>query len=193
MRKKKIQGRIGLYLLLLFIAAGGTGAVTLARYTSQASGTGTAAIACFVSDISGKSSVDVPIAQLPETPGTDSTVEFIVTNAKDGKVSDVAQDYTITIRATGNLPYTYTLTGTKKAAGTGGSIPDGQNSLVNAAPIAVNTPIEGGMLPHSAAVEHTYTLKITWPAGTDSKFAGEVEHIQILVDSRQKLASGTGN
>ncbi len=193
MRKQKEYGRIGLYLLLFLIAAGGTGAVTLARYTSQMSGTGTAAVAGFVSDSSGKESVDVPVAQLPEKPGDNSTVEFIVTNAKDGKVSDVAQEYDITIRATGNLPYTYMLIGAKEDTGTEGSIPDELNSLVNTSSVTINTPIEGGILPHSEAVKHTYTLKISWPAGADSKYAGEVEHIQILVDSRQKLADGPGN
>lgn len=170
-----------LCLTAAFAALAGVGAVTMSRYTAQALGTGTAAVAAFVSE----STITVPVPLLPEQPGGKSETQFRVTNFKGDAISDVTQDYSITIRSTGNLPYTYMLSGENKNQGEGIN----NSVIMMSAPVVINTPVQGGVLPHTEKVTHTYTLTIQWPeAKRDPAYSGEVEYISIEINSMQKLA-----
>ena len=189
MRDKTKRRTYILYLLLLLLAMAGTGAVTLARYTSQVLGTGQAVVASFVSDSSvvSENSVSLPVSSLPKKPGAHVEIRFLVTNKKDDKISQVAQNYSLTILTAGNLPYEYKLSGTI----TGASSSD-MNRLLTAAEygaaIPVNIPSAGGILPPSDSVTHTYTLTISWPENAaDPVYADEVEHIELVVDSEQRM------
>ena len=174
MRKYLTKGRIIAYLLYLAMACTVLLGATYARYQSTVTGTGTAQTA----DMEMNTTLDMSEALRGLKPGSTKEIEFKVSNKKDTEVSEVAQDYTITIVTTGNLPLTYQLISegdkgmgrfTEASGGSQG------NSQV----------WTGGFLPAAETV-HQYRLTVTWAVeDADERYAGEIDMVTLTVDAKQ--------
>lgn len=188
MKKHLSAVRIAAYLFCLSAAGALVVGTTYAFYSSSISGSAKAKTASFALDVtdSKKSQVDLTAELAGMSPSQDKEITFAVTNTKDGTVSEVAQEYSITITTTGNLPLTYELHGADASA------PEG--SYVTAAgPLSWSgNPISwsGGLLPlsSSGSVTHTYVLTVTWPSdSTDEKLSDEIDLVTMTVDAKQAL------
>lgn len=176
MKKHLTKRRIVLYMVYLALACTLVSGVTYARYRTEVTGTGTANIAA----VAMNSNIDLTKELQGLTPGGEKTIDFKVTNydsADSGKVSEVSQEYSITINTTGNLPLEYVLSSTGGGAGTVVTKPVGSSSSLE---------WTGGELPHSAKTEHSYTLTVTWPEDkNDSAYADEIDSVTLTVDAKQ--------
>ncbi|MBC8571214.1 hypothetical protein [Zongyangia hominis] len=162
-----------LLFLVLIVALAST--VTLSRYMTSVSGTGTASI----------STVDMKATSLNFSsgelkPGGSKTFSFDVVNFTGTNVSDVTQDYTVTVTTSGNLPLHFDLSG----AGAAG---DGYALLKDAG----SSTWSGGLLPHTAATTHSYTLTVTWPQENNAAaLADEIDLITVTVRAEQATPAG---
>ena len=143
---------------------------TLSRYITTVSGSGTAQIA----SVEMNSSLEIDISGL--SPGTSKAVTFTVTNSEGGTVSEVAQIYTISIEATGNLPLTFSLNTADASA-------DGHALTSAGADIWT-----GGALGHTTQTQHTYTLTIEWESeDNDPKYADEIDAVNLIISAQQQV------
>lgn len=140
---------------------------TLSRYLTTVSGAGTATVAAVAME---KGEVSFDTANLK--PGGTAAYTFAVTNRREGRVSDVAQSYSVTVTATGNLPLAYSL--------------EPLDSTPALSKIAGELVWTGGSLPHTKATTHTYSLTVSWPADRKSAaLADEIDLITVTVDAQQ--------
>lgn len=173
MKRQLTVRRFAGYLLCLGAAFALVGGASYARFNAAVSGGGHAAVAAVAMETTA-SDLDLTAALAGLKPGGSKTVSFTVTNEKDGAVSDVAQDYTIEVLTTGNLPLTYTLTGTAPSAG----------ALADAGSEA--NKWTGGALPAGTAATHAYTLKVQWPEGAkDAAYAQEIDAVSLHIQAVQ--------
>ncbi len=158
-------------LIVLIISLFGVG-FTMARHLESVSKTGTVSIAKYSLNETG--ALDLGMI----APGETLTYNFQVSNVEDGKIADVAQEYTIQVITTGNLPLTYTLTGTNVSGiGTLASNMDSTTLI---------TSVKGSF-PHTNEVTHSYSLKITWPSDkTESEYLNEVDQVSLSIVATQK-------
>ncbi len=175
--KKRLAAYIALLCLLIFIAV----PVTYARYAARVDGRAVASAAVWGAD---SSKIDIDVSKL--SPGGTVSYEFQVTNTKDGKTSEVGQDYSITVETTGNLPLVFALS-SNGDHGSGSfvstSAPEGDGLAFTEG----KSTAEGGFLPHSAKTVHTYTLTVTWPSGgkIESVYADEIDLVTVTVEAVQ--------
>lgn len=119
-------------------------------------------------------------------PGNTKTITFAVNNYKEaGKISEVSQDYSITVTTTGNLPLQYELSLEDETQ---------KDSVITGNYVKWETPSQesfstiwnGGYLPHSVEEEHTYVLAVTWPGDENQdSYADEIDLITLTVDAKQ--------
>lgn len=174
MRKHLTKRRIVCYLsyfaLICMLAFG----VTDARYYSEVTGMGTARTAA----VEMNTEIDLTDQLQGVVPNGKKEIEFSVNNFKDGSISDVAQEYTIAVTTTGNLPFKYELKGDSSESGT----------LADIGPAAVGYSLvwSGGKLPTGASATHKYTLIVSWPSDMASdSYADEIELVTLTVDAKQ--------
>lgn len=180
MKKKYLTaGRVAFYLLLLTVACTLVLGVTYSRFSSQINGAATAETASVALD----SRIDLSETLKGMAPGEFREVALAVTNQKDSQISEVAQNYTVTIKTTGNLPLTYTLTPMTEEPGQ-------QYATQQTQPEKGRTIWSGGVLPYSeTATEHTYTLRVEWPVGQKNEaLADEIDLVTLVVDAQQALS-----
>lgn len=167
------------YLLYLSIASTLVFGVTYARYIQEIQGQGTVSTAAVAMDVTeGTSELDLTKQLQGLRPGETRKLDFAVTNKKGGVASEVAQEYSISISTTGNLPLTYTLAPKYEgSAGTYVTNP-GENMIWN-----------GGRLPYSeAGITHTYTLTVAWPSDkADEDLSDEIDLVTLTVDANQAV------
>lgn len=185
--KGALKGRLWLYLLYLAVVSLLITSVILARYATTVKGNAAASVAAW----SGTTqNATVEISNISPTSGQ-KTYVFNVQNIKDGKISDVAQIYDLTVKTTGNLPLTYTLTGN---AGTDGSIgifnpSDGKMTAKGTNTTSIK--VTGSKLPFGGATgrKHTYTLTVNWDsANKNANASQEVDLITIVVEAQQDIS-----
>lgn len=178
MKEKQSKHRRNSYLLYFILACALVLGVTFARYKSEVSGKATGTVA----KVALNSTVDLSSGLKNMKPGESRGIDVSVSNQKeDGTVSDVTQDYTITVRTTGNLPLEFTLAPKNKNG-------DGTYVSDNPAPGSGGNPTvwPDGQMPHSKPVRHEYTLTVKWKDGaTDAKYADEIDKITLEVDASQ--------
>ncbi|MCH1981802.1 hypothetical protein MCG98_04355 [Ruminococcus sp. OA3] len=175
MRKHLTKGRIIAYLLYLAMACTVLLGVTYARYQSVVTGTGTARTAAMEMN----TTIDMSSALRGLKPGETKEIQFEVSNKKNADVSEVAQDYTITIVTTGNLPLIYQLA----SAGDKGK---GSFAEASASSEGDSQVWTGGFLPAAETV-HQYRLTVIWPVeNADERFAGEIDLVTLTVDAKQQ-------
>ena len=151
--------------------------VSFARYYTQISGSGSASVAAVAMD----STIDLTDQLQDLEPGGTKAISFQVTNSKNGTTSEVAQEYTITLTTTGNLPLTYTLSGHVE--------PQAAGAVVSEAPKAADaSPLvwSGGQLPHTIKASHIYTLIVTWPEEqATAQYSDEIDWMTLSVEAKQ--------
>ena len=110
MKKHFTTGRILIYLLLLTGVGASLVGVSDARYSTVVRGGASATVAAVALDITGnRTSIDLSSHLQDMSPGSERNLVFSVSNQKNGAVSQVTQEYSITVGSTGNLPLTFHL------------------------------------------------------------------------------------
>ena len=143
--------------------------VSFARYYTQISGSGSASVAAVAMD----STIDLTDQLQDLEPGGTKAISFQVTNSKNGTTSEVAQEYTITLTTTGNLPLTYTLSG---------HVEREAPKAADASPLVWS----GGQLPHTIKASHIYTLMVTWPEEqATAQYSDEIDWMTLSVEAKQ--------
>lgn len=181
MRKHLTKGRIIAYLLYLAMACTALLGVTYARYQSTVTGTGTAQTAAM--EMNMNTTIDMSEQLRGLKPGETKEIVFEVSNKKAAEVSEVAQDYTISVMTTGNLPLTYQLT------------PEGDKGMGSFAEALAGSQKDsqvwtGGFLP-AAETAHQYRMTVAWPgADADERYAGEIDLVTLTVDAKQREPGG---
>ena len=182
MGKYLTKSRIAGYILLLAAAGISAGSLSYARFASQENGQAAASVAAWGS---GSSTIDINVSGL--RPGDARNYIFQVTNTEKGITSEVGQDYSIVVETTGNLPLDFSL------AHESGN-PDMNGTFVNTGESGKlifddgKAVIQGGYLPHSVSVSHTYTLTVSWPQSQDStEYADEIDLVTLTVSSEQAV------
>lgn len=168
--------RVAVCLLVAVLATACVIGGTLARYTSSAESSDSARVAVF-----GHSEL-IDISQdwvSGLKPGVSRTYALTVANSSGGKVSEVAQLYTIALETSGNLPLQFTL-----------SSADGNTAIgsFTESALATGCTFASDSMGFDASVkgEHRYKLTVTWPAEQDSSaLAGVPDFIQIDVNVEQ--------
>ena len=181
MKKHETAGRIVRSLLCLSLVAAAVLGIAYARYLQEVQGRASASVAAVALDMAGSSgTLDVTAQLSGMRPGDARTVEFAVTNAKDGTVSEVDLTYAVSLATSGNLPLTYAL-----------DPKSGSGDTANYARAAAGADLvwTGGLLPFGPSgvgVTHTYELSVTWPAGQAAeRFADEIDQVTLTVDAQQ--------
>lgn len=173
---------------------------TFSRYVTQLTGTAvfeTAAQVNNTSTMSLRRGGAYQVENLPR-PGESETIVFSVTNYKGAKVSDVAQDYHITVTTTGNLPLIFTL---KAVANSNPTAEPQFNCLLPGSeestgvrlfedPLvwgngAAEQSLVGGQMPYGEPVAHTYALTITCPEGLTYEENREIDEITVRFQAEQ--------
>ena len=177
-RKKNTMLRAAgvLFALVLITTWMTTG--LLARYVTTASGTDDARVAAFVFHVKDKEKTIQLTLDGLTVPGAEKAYTFEVTNTRNGKTSEVAQEYSIAMTLNGSLPLSCEL---KRESDSSTQTID---ALTASLP-ATTTPIIGTF---AAAVEstHTYTLTVTWPdTESDPQYAYGVAVVELTFTSEQ--------
>ncbi len=113
------------------------------------------------------------------SPNEASSYTFSIVNFENDVVSDVTQDYTITLKTFGNIPFDYKIEVVDPESGNVySSTFEGDNYEL------IST---GGVLLHSVKQTHTYKITIDCTDKmTDPDYSREIDAIEIIVDSVQK-------
>ncbi len=174
MSKHLTTGRVVRYLLLLTVACAVVLGVTFARYVTVVQGQGSGDVAAVALGLTGDSTADLTSQLQGMKPGESRTVNFAVTNTVDKTTSEVAQNYSVSIETTRNLPLKFELTAITPGVDKG-EVATGSGS-----------PWTGGDLPYGSDVTHSYTLTVTWPENaSDSALAYEIDRVVLKVDAQQ--------
>ncbi|GAA6292375.1 hypothetical protein F220043C3_08090 [Enterocloster asparagiformis] len=183
MKKHLTKTRIAVYTALLCLLGLTAAPATYARFTARVEGSAVASAAVWGSE---SSEIKIDVSGL--SPGRTTSYTFEVTNTKDGKVSQVGQEYSITVETTGNLPLEFRLTADGTL--TGGSLA-GTGSLAFTDGKSV---VEGGFLPHSEKTAHRYELTVSWPSDGKNEFvyADEIDLVTVTVDAKQTMPVSQG-
>jgi len=187
MRKNHRRNRghrpLWMYLVYVILIGGIFGATTYARYTSQVTGIGTATVARFAvnSNVDERMTVAVPTEV-----GKSASTQFQVSNIDaDGKVSEVALEYTTQVAFVGAVPFEFTLVDVTaenmKENGKRVVLKAGVGDLTN---LIIES--EQGTMPMGVPTTHTYKLVVTWPeTANNAEYAGSANAVTLKVDISQ--------
>lgn len=182
MKKQLTAGRIVCYLFCLSLVCAVVFGVSYARYMTTVNGTATATVAAVSDKITN---MDRKIDVSDMEPGESKTVDFNVVNFSNNQVSEVGQDYTVTVKTSGNLPFAFTL------ASAGGTSEAGtKNFAGNLVKKDDNVweSISSGNLPASVRTTHSYTLTVSWPKGEGKPdYADEIDTVTLIIDAKQTM------
>lgn len=172
MKKQLTIGRIVSYLFCLSLVCMVVFGVSYARYTTSVSGNASAWTAAVAMD--GKittTQVDVSGMQ----PGDKKEISFQVINFSNDKVSEVAQNYAITVKTAGNLPFTFTLEPVSPGTADINSKAGWAGDMKETGDVW-KTEISG-FLPAAEQTTHSYKLYIEWPTkANEPKYADEINY-----------------
>ena len=182
MKKQLTMRRVICYLLYFLFVCMLVFGITNARYYITGAGTGSAQAAA----VAMNSTIDLTEKLSELKPGNTKTITFAVNNYKEaGKISEVSQDYSITVTTTGNLPLQYELS-LEDETQKGSVITGNYVKWETPSQESFSTIWNGGYLPHSVEEEHTYVLAVTWPGDENQdSYADEIDLITLTVDAKQ--------
>lgn len=187
MRKHLTKGRVIIYLFCLTLACTLVFGVTYARFHSKITGMAAAQTAA----VALGTTLDLSSRLQGLQPGDETEISFNISNfsKESGKqISEVGQEYTITIATTGNLPLEYAIT-QKTAVTTSQSAEEAADtgSYVTPAPEKANV-WTGGLLPSGTETTHQYTLTVRWPQEQNNyRYSEEIDLVTLTVDAVQTL------
>ncbi|MCH1942555.1 hypothetical protein [Holdemania massiliensis] len=182
MKKHLTKARIisyGCYFLLACTLVLGA---TYARFNREITGSAAGKTADVLMDVTVKDITDQLKGIASENP---VEIEFSVVNFKkeEGiqKISEVAQDYTITVETTGNLPLNFALS-------TVGSTST-PNDYIKTFQVSQSNPTQwvgtGGQLPTGKAVTHMYQLSVSWNGVDYEKYLDEIDRVLLIIEAKQ--------
>ena len=151
----------------------------------------TASVAAWGADYTTSEQVSNTIDISGLVPGGTQDYKFRIINEKDGKISEVAQSYSITVDTTGNLPLEFVLSLDPA------STVQGKTLVNSSAPAALTftnnkSVMEGGELPPAISSSHDYILTISWPEGQNGAvYSGEIDLVTLTVKAQQILPDRT--
>ncbi len=168
------KNRILFYLFYAVLVTALVSTITLSRYSSTATGSGNVEVANIYIDGKYSSEFVVGLDNLSTT--TEKYLDFEVVNFDDVNHSEVAQDYSISIKSTNNLPLTFSL------------INNGTTNQIESGDFVYNQSSEsyqvsGGMLPIGTS-RHLYTLVVTVNS-KDIKYNKEIDAIELYIEAVQ--------
>lgn len=177
MERKSIKWRFACCLFCILLMCSLIAGLSYARFASAVGGTGIAHTAA----VEMNTTLDLTEELQGMEPGEKREITFAVNNSKDGKLSDVVQNYSVSAATTGNLPLTFTLS-PRTDEGQGGAYA-GTLTKKDDPPV---WSWSGGSLPHSAKISHTYTLTVEWPAAQlGESLALEIDLVTLTVEAKQ--------
>lgn len=176
-------GRVARYALILGVACLAILGVSYARYVQEVQGAGAASVAAVALDLTGGSGkLDVTERLKGMKPGDARTVAFSVAGYEAGAASEVAQEYSVSVETTGNLPLSYGLAAGEPVSGEGSLVQLGADGA------GADLVWTGGLLPYGS-VSHAYVLTVTWPSErADESLADEIDLVVLRVDAHQTMA-----
>lgn len=171
--KNKIMCALGI-LLCFTLASAWLVSHMYARYATGETGSDEARIAIF------GNSESITMTDFPKNwkPGMSREYKIIISNQKNGRISEVAQEYDIEIETQGNLPLEYEL---KKDDNT--MVGKFSESSNEASHTFKNNDME---FQASQDREDTYQLVITWPEEkNEESFMGIPDTVRININVNQ--------
>lgn len=185
-RKKNTMLRAAGVLFALVLVTTWMTTGLLARYVVTAGGEDEARVAAFVFRVKDGAAQNIQLSlEGIKVPGANLTYTFDVTN-KDGKVSEVAQQYSVTMTLDGSLPLQCTL---KRDTAKSTNAAEASASIVTL-PGTTQMPVSATTITETfaAAEESTdrYTLTVSWPNEyNDPKYAYGAASIELAFSSEQ--------
>lgn len=146
--------------------------ITFSRYRTTLSNYNTSRVAIMANDIS--LDLATPADMYPGS--APAVIAITLTNVDDGKICEVAQSYTISIKRgeTTNIPFDFELY--KDFACT---------ELVNKNELGVFLD-DSFIFKAGVREEHTYYLKINWPEEyNDASYAFEIDYFKVIINATQ--------
>lgn len=188
MRSHKARLRLWGVGLLAFAAFMLALPSSYARYRTQVNGNGVVSAALWGSE----SEFSLPVDLTGLRPGETATVPLKITNRNQTGISEVDQEYSITLKSTGNLPLKFELSSDSSRSTGGGTIIPSQTLDATGGEAAA----AGGILLHSTEAVHMYLLTVTWPetqagGSTDAEYAGEIDMVTLTVSAQQSMPGGS--
>jgi len=155
-----------------------------ARYASQDQMADLARTAAFVFDIEDtEGNFQIPVTDITK-PGDDSVCTFVVKNSHQNIVSDVEQEYTVTVKLNGSMPLDCVLQ--KADSEVAAFLVEETRNLAQVTEQSKNS--EAYVMKASVKTEDTYTLTVNWPASeNDAKYANgtSVAQVQLMIECVQ--------
>ena len=181
-RSNRIMLVAGVLLYLVIVSTSILAGLS-ARYTAKANGEDGAQVAAYVFCVNDQEgTLTIPVNM--NEPGNTYSYTCIVTNKNEKGISEVAQEYELTLELEGSLPIIATMV---KSGETDGVSLD----AMTAADASVSFPLREtwkGTMEAAKEVKDVYMLTISWPDETarkDIKFAGGVAQIELDFVSAQ--------
>lgn len=156
--------RLACALLFLVLLSMRLGTGIPARYSTSANDSDGARVAVFASDV-----VQTEISLSDILPGTEKHFSLTVTNQKNEKVCEVAQQYTVSVTTQNNLPLTVAI----------------YSDSEYQAKVDTNGVVTGTFAAAEGS-SATYYIKISWnSAENDYLLADEIDVVVVTVTATQ--------
>lgn len=151
----------------------------MARYTAAGTSSDEARVALFGHD---ESIVFDDNWAASLKPGDHKTLTLKVSNAKEGKVSEVAQAYDIELETAGNLPLSFTLADATNVDSTFDSPTVGTSGSFK----TYTWKIDGKEFKPGVERTDTYTLSVDWPKDKDDPALANIpDFLQVNINVTQ--------
>ena len=148
-----------------------------AKYTSKSTSSEEARVAAYIFNVSEKTGNYFIDLENIKKPGDFATYEFTITNDNGSTISEVTQEYFISISQKGTIPLTTKLT----------RVSDSQD-VINLSNM-IDEGNTSGIIKASESKTITYILTVTWDSAYNSYLYGQdgnFSKIEIEIKSEQK-------
>ncbi len=181
MKKHLTKARIFSYGCYFLLACTLVLGATYARFNTEITGSAGGRTAEVLMDVASKEITDQLKGITPKNP---VIIEFSVVNFKQEegsqKISEVAQEYTVTVKTMGNLPLNFTLSAVGSTSA----------DYIKTFQVSPSDPTQwmgiGGRLPIGYAVTHTYQLSVSWTGSEDyKKYLDEIDRVLLIIEAKQ--------
>ena len=150
-QKRNIPIRLAALLLCLTMISLYLVSGLFAKYTTESDSSDSARVAAFVFDVNDEANHFIDVSTV-NAPGKQAVFQFSITNENGFVVSEVAEQYKISVAVHGSLPFVVTI-----------------SDATDAEVITLNSPISdqgsSGVMAFQAGQTgtHVYTLTVSWP------------------------------
>ena len=178
--KIRLSSVVAFLLIAVLITTAATAGL-YARFIVTGQGSDSAAVAQFVFHLQAEGASYGKSVSLEEIryPGDTTEYYFAVSNTEGGMICEVAQNYTVEVRLSGNMPLEITL---ERLSGSTNGVDSVYHSSAGTASL-------GGDFNAASEQNDHYKLTVTWPKEqNDSSYANGLafSQINLTVTSQQK-------